>query len=482
VPTRGGVVVNVSGIMFGHPLPVSVWLLRGPGGRVTPPWTSTHPLPSTASEYADVQLLCPAIPAYTSTSSAACVVPEGSGTHWRLVVVNHDVVDPGAVAEVVPGNASTATSTAPLSNERWQASSLPALYIHYLPPVVTAVTALQRSTPPQQPGTGGSSVANTSVAAPAMGAAAGGFLLSITGDNFSKVPPLVMVGTLPCTVLPGSSNHTNILCTAPPRQLDRPSTVTVTVDGQATTWSQFRYAPPAVLSVHPRVLWAALPNATSLRPRVLVTGVNFGARFDASAAGNHAVLVGGVPCTALVWASDSELSCVPQGVLPAGPSTLTVVVGVEADASPPFPLTLQCPPGLYGRPGEHCMACPDHAACPGADSDPVALPGYFPVARARFVACAVASACLGDADASVLRNGAGNLQGCARNYQGQLCALCREGSFRRGGKCPNNAWLLFLGFAGAIVACVAAAVYLSKKRINMAGLSVGVVRSLQVDM
>ncbi len=43
--------------------------------------------------------------------------------------------------------------------------------------------------------------------------------------------------------------------------------------------------------------------------------------------------------------------------------------------------------------------------------------------------------------------------------------------------CPNTAWLLFLSFALAIVACVAAAVYLSKKRINMAGLSVGVVRS-----
>jgi hypothetical protein len=45
--------------------------------------------------------------------------------------------------------------------------------------------------------------------------------------------------------------------------------------------------------------------------------------------------------------------------------------------------------------------------------------------------------------------------------------------------CPNTAWLLFFGFSIAIVAAVAAAVYLSKKRINMAGLSIGVVRALE---
>ena len=41
--------------------------------------------------------------------------------------------------------------------------------------------------------------------------------------------------------------------------------------------------------------------------------------------------------------------------------------------------------------------------------------------------------------------------------------------------CPNTAWLLFLLFSVAILVAVVGAVYLSKKRINMAGLSVGVV-------
>jgi hypothetical protein len=42
-------------------------------------------------------------------------------------------------------------------------------------------------------------------------------------------------------------------------------------------------------------------------------------------------------------------------------------------------------------------------------------------------------------------------------------------------RCPNTAWLLFLSFSFAIVAFVAMGVWLSKKKINLAGLSIGVV-------
>ena len=41
--------------------------------------------------------------------------------------------------------------------------------------------------------------------------------------------------------------------------------------------------------------------------------------------------------------------------------------------------------------------------------------------------------------------------------------------------CPNTAWLLFLLFAVAIIAASAAAMYLSKTKINFAGLGIGVV-------
>jgi hypothetical protein len=66
---------------------------------------------------------------------------------------------------------------------------------------------------------------------------------------------------------------------------------------------------------------------------------------------------------------------------------------------------------------------------------------------------------------------------CAENYLGVRCADCRLGSYRVRStcrKCPNTAWLLFLLFALALLAAVAAAVYLSKKKINFAGLSIGV--------
>ena len=41
--------------------------------------------------------------------------------------------------------------------------------------------------------------------------------------------------------------------------------------------------------------------------------------------------------------------------------------------------------------------------------------------------------------------------------------------------CPNTAWLLFLSFALAIMVFVAVGVWLSKRKINLAGLSIGVV-------
>ena len=42
--------------------------------------------------------------------------------------------------------------------------------------------------------------------------------------------------------------------------------------------------------------------------------------------------------------------------------------------------------------------------------------------------------------------------------------------------CPNTAWLLFLLFSIGLVVLVALSVYLSKKRLNLAVLGIGVVR------
>ena len=41
--------------------------------------------------------------------------------------------------------------------------------------------------------------------------------------------------------------------------------------------------------------------------------------------------------------------------------------------------------------------------------------------------------------------------------------------------CPNTAWLLFLMFSIALVAIVAMSVYLSRKRLNLSALGIGIV-------
>ena len=43
--------------------------------------------------------------------------------------------------------------------------------------------------------------------------------------------------------------------------------------------------------------------------------------------------------------------------------------------------------------------------------------------------------------------------------------------------CPNTAWLLFLLCALALIGLVSLSVYLSKKRLNLAILGIGVVRA-----
>ena len=52
--------------------------------------------------------------------------------------------------------------------------------------------------------------------------------------------------------------------------------------------------------------------------------------------------------------------------------------------------------------------------------------------------------------------------------------VCRKGDVCK--KCPNTAWLLFLMFSFGLVVLVAVSVYLSKKRLNLAVLGIGVVR------
>ena len=58
-----------------------------------------------------------------------------------------------------------------------------------------------------------------------------------------------------------------------------------------------------------------------------------------------------------------------------------------------------------------------------------------------------------------------------------LCSVLMLCRYRLRGTChtcPDTAWLLFLLFALAITFFVAVAVWLGKKKINLAGMSIGV--------
>ena len=154
-----------------------------------------------------------------------------------------------------------------------------------------------------------------------------------------------------------------------------------------------------------------------------------------------------------------------------------VTLTVAGVTTRPVTTAAKCPAEFFGSAGEACAPCPEGATCAGMDADPLALPGYYPQSRAEFVRCTPAQACVGGVTAADVALGVGT--GCRLYYDGPRCSECQTGAYRLAAKCvkcPNTAWLLFLSFAIAIVAAVSAAVYLSKKRVNLAGLSVGVVR------
>jgi hypothetical protein len=373
----------------------------------------------------------------------ACVVPSGSGIGWRLVVVNHDelVESPGAS----PGT---------LSPTRWRTSAHSAHELSYRTPVITAMAPLGSGSMP----------------------AAGGFLLAVNGTDFSALfPPIVLVGSQTCPVVADSFGHTGLVCTAPPRQVDTNSRVVVHVDGQSSAPAFLQYDPPVVTAVTPTIIDAL---ATSQRQRITLRGRNFGVRYRDGMPSNHTLRIGSQPCGSVVWASDVEVSCTPGADVEWEVGTHDVVLAVAGDASAPVPVPISCPPETYGRPGQRCSPCPQGARCDGRDADPVALAGWYPVGLAQFVPCTPPNACVGGVAVTAINNTSDTQRGCSRNYAGLRCAECAMGAYRlrsKCTKCPNTAWLLLLLFSLAILTAVTAAVHLSKKRINMAGLSVGVV-------
>ena len=465
--SRGGEVLTIWGTNFylSPPAPpadtVSVWLARG-AALPSPPWQTV--------DSASVHRLLRCVVVTATNSSVSCVVPPGTGVAWRVVVANHDPgvnvsTDGAAMAQAGSSGSSSLSSLSSSLSSVYQLSSPSRDFaVSYDAPNINSVVVVpdDRVRP-----------------------AAGNFTLQVNGTNFGRYAPAVTVGGWPCAISgDGSHSHDWLRCTAPPRYIDVSSSPLTTYidlvqDGQSAPETPFQYNGPVVTAVSPLTFIAT----DASRPQLVVTGVNFGEKPSSSATGAHVVHVGTTAtCSRVVWLSDNTLTCTIVGTFPAGRYPVTVQLG--DDVSPPTPastLTALCPVDMYGRSddSEACKACPVGALCSGGDADPVSQVGYYPLARASFVECSPPEACVGGVNGSVVTSvSASSTVSCSDNYAGPRCAQCAQGSYRLSGtchKCPNTAWLLFLLFSLAIVAAVAVAVYLSKKKINFAVLSIGVV-------
>jgi hypothetical protein len=84
VPTRGGVRMTVLGSAFAAPLPVTVWLV-GPDARPgVAPWRLPGAIPC--------PLMTDGGPDCRNDTCVTCILGEGTGAAWSVVLVNHEVL------------------------------------------------------------------------------------------------------------------------------------------------------------------------------------------------------------------------------------------------------------------------------------------------------------------------------------------------------------------------------------------------------
>jgi hypothetical protein len=318
----------------------------------------------------------------------------------------------------------------------------------------------------------------------------GQFIVTLLGSNFGAFTPVITVGGRPCPVVSSAErSHESVQCVAPRRDMTKDTTVVrlVQVDS-ASNDLELLYDAPVVTGTSPPS-FSALP---AIGDRVSIGGLNFGTPpLDRSNEPLHVVTIGYSNCSSVEWVSDSLLSCMPRGVFAAGEYAVSVTFLQVRVRNPSLTasgsrstgrIVALCPPGFFGRAGEQCMPCPKSAVCTGGGMDPVSLPGFYPISRTDFTMCQPMEACLGNVSRSAIDSTHTSVarvsSWCTSNYVGERCAECAFGSYRVKAecrKCPNTAWLLFFAFAVTITASVAAAVYLSKRNIQFAGLSIGVV-------
>lgn len=288
--------------------------------------------------------------------------------------------------------------------------------------------------------------------------ARGGFDILISGHNFGTTGAIVHVGAATgpvCSVI--RQKHSEIVCAAP-GGVGGDLHMFVTIAGQtARSNTTMAYDPPQVGELRPNI-----GDARAGTPNLIVIGTNFG--HVAPPQGQLIVWLDDMGCDNAAWVSNERVKCDVPSALPVGSMSLTVRVANQTSNS--HLMFLQCSEGFFGAAGEMCSICPQGALCPGGNADPYPRAGFWRSSRSVFLACSPAHACPGGADSP-----------CAAGYTGSTCSMCAEQHYRLKQEClpcPDTAWLLFLSFFAALALLAAIAAYLNKKRINLAGLSIGV--------
>ncbi len=381
--STGGGVLTVVGRDFGVPFPVTVWLHRGV-------------LVNDAKVLPGVRgvLVCPVMAANSSATVILCIMPAGYDSDWVVTVINHANTTDSFLQAQVAANAS--------------------VRVGYEPPSLTSVAVVRAS------GTASGShsdphAAFVEVRGDGAAPAVGGFLVRLRGRNLSTRPVVQLSGDECVLIGEVSPAHDSVVCSVPPRRISTDALLVVLSGSYVSNAIHLEFDAPAVTDVQPRLITAM----SHKQPSTLhVSGVNFGVVLPLVQS-SHSVAIGGVKCLAVSWQSDSALTCLFAEELDVGWHNVTV--WVRDDESPPTNVSVraECLPSFYARDGERCMPCPEGSTCAGGMTEPVAIKGFFPVARGVFVLCQPREACLG---------GANNT--CHRNYAGPRCADCATGTYR----------------------------------------------------
>jgi hypothetical protein len=290
----------------------------------------------------------------------------------------------------------------------------------------------------------------------------GGQLVSIVGDNFGPAGTPVVVE--PANVLEcdhSNTSHTLVQCVVNEgRGAGMPVHVSVGGQRSVATTTNISYSLPRITSIDPNRGNANDPV------RVTIYGEDFG-NFRVSVR----IFMDAKPCTNALWMpvrppefTSSYLLCEP----PNGDTSGTKTVSIEFFEDETFSKSLYpelsfdglymviCSKGEYKAAAGVCNPCPTGATCEGADTMPIAQPGYMQLSNAssaldpgniansvvQFTKCTPEAACRGGGMCAVgYVTPDNNCVGCEKQFY-KLAGECKP--------CPDTAGLM-LGIYIAVV-------------------------------